>query len=192
MYIYGDIIIAVIFLFSILIGLFFIYRNHGWHKNLALHRYLKQASAVFTILFSSAVVLQVLNYNRERQTTLVKQYQDLAKEFYNDTLQIFINNPEMGYYFEHLFNNVPISPNVVRHPTREKEITYLILSRLGTVMSYEQIMDPQSRDFLNKWIKQIVSNFVKSPIFLQYLKEYQQHFGGYLSAEFIKKNFNID
>ena len=192
MYIYEDIIIAVIFLFSILIGLFFIYRNNGWHKNLALHRYLKQAAAVFTILFSSAVVLQVLNYHRDRLTTRVNTFQQLAKEFYNDTLEIFINNPEMGYYFEHLFNNVPISPNVIRHPTREKEITYLILSRLGTVMSYEQIMGPEPREQFNKWIKQIVNNFVKSPIFLQYLKEYQQHFGGYLSAEFIKKNFNIN
>lgn len=187
----ADVIGAITLLFVILILLFFIYRNEGLHKNKAMHIYLMQASAVFSIIFYAAVFLQVLSYNRDQEIQTVKEYEDIAKEFFNDTINIFIENPDLGYYFEHLFNDTPISPDTIRHLRREREITYLILSKLGTIVSYEDIMAPKSKALLDEWITKIMSNFVKSPIFVQYWEDYKNTFGGYLSSKFMKKHFNL-
>jgi hypothetical protein len=186
-----DIIGAVILLSSILFGLFFIYRNEGLHKNLALHMYLKQAAAIFSILFSSAVVLQVFSYNRDQKVQTVQQFNLLAKEFFVDTLRLFVENPKMDYYFEHLYNRQPIEPGTVRDLAREREIAYIIFNHLGTVVSYLDVLDENSGTMLENWIAQVVTNFIKSPIFVGYWQDYKKYFGANLSEKFMKKYYNL-
>lgn len=188
---YTDIIFAVILLFALLIGIFIIYRNNGLHKNKALHIYLKQAAAIFSILFSSAVILQVFSYNRDQKLQIAQQYNLLAKEFFVDNLRLFAENPKMGYYFEHLYNNKPIEVGTVRDLAREREIAYIIFSHLGTVVSYENVLGPQAGQLLEKWISRIVANYVKSPIFIEYWQDYKKNFGPTLSENFMKKYFNL-
>lgn len=191
MIVYEVILISLIALIVMLVFLYFLYTYHKLHRSKPFELYIQAAAGIFSIIFSSAAVLQVLSYNRERKVEIVKDYEELAKSFYNDTIQLFIDNDDMQYYFENLFNNQPILNGTSRNVTKEREITYLIFSKLGTITSYETIMDTDDKKLLDQWIVKILGNFMKSDVFRGYWNDYKNTFGGYLSSIYMKEHFNL-
>lgn len=191
MYVSEVLLISVVALIMSLIFLYFLYKMNKLHKNKSLELFIQAAAGIFSIIFSSAVVLQVLSYNRERKVEVIKDYEELAKSFYNDTIEIFIDNDDMQYYFENLFHNKPLPHDSERNFAKERQMTYLIFSKLGTVTSYETIMEDDDKEVLDQWIAKILRNFLKSETFIQYWKEYKSTFGGKLSSQFMEEHFNL-
>ena len=82
-----------------------------------------------SILFSSAIIIQVYTYNHQRSSEEIEKYADLSKIFLDDTLDLFIKYPEMNYYYEDLMGIKSIDSHTKRNIVLENQISMLIFSR---------------------------------------------------------------
>ena len=61
-------------------------------------------STIASVVFGSAVVLQVLNFTNQRKTEEIEYYSKLSKEILDDILMIFLSNhhTDMVYFYNHI------------------------------------------------------------------------------------------
>ena len=104
----------------------FILIAHYWignyHNNAKFKIFLLFVTTLTSILISSAILIQVSNYANQRATEEVQNYGELSKIYLDETIIFFINHPEMNYYYNELFNNIPINENTKRNYILEKQL----------------------------------------------------------------------
>ena len=92
------------------------YRNNKFKILLTL------ITTVTSIMFSSAIIIQVLNYNNQKANEEIDRYNSLSKVFLDDILETFMEHPEMNYYYDELVGVKTIDKNTKRNYILENQI----------------------------------------------------------------------
>ena len=185
-YVVGSIIIVSI-------GLIVHFWTGKYYSTVKFQTFLRFITTLTSILFSSAIVLQVINYANQKANEEVQNYGQLSKTYLDDTINFFIKHPEMNYYYEDLFDIKPIDENTKRNIILEKQISMLIFSRLAKFAAYLQAEDDEAaRNKVGKWMNHITETFMKSDTLRHYwITEYKPKLSGPATINYMKEHFNL-
>jgi len=142
------------------------------------------------------IFIQIDNHIEDVQNQTTKFHMATTHIFFDDTLDFFIKNPDMNYYYENIFNNKKIPYNTTRNLIKEQIISFMIMSRLANFaifFNYHIGMQIYSEIVTQECyrIVRIFNNFLKSPIFRGYVDEYLNKYEGFGNQKFLKEFFDI-
>jgi len=170
---------------------------HIFHKDGALTDKFKIIltiiSTIASVVFGSAVVLQVLNYSNQKKIEEIQSYSNLSKEFLDDILIFFLNNPDMTYYYNDLFQIEKITSETKRNLKKEHMISMLIYSKLAKfAIFYLETTNVEAKIKVEKWIGHIIQTMMSSETLRYYwINEYKPKLSGPASQAYMKKHFNL-
>jgi len=150
-------------------------------------------STIASVVFGSAVVLQVINYNNQRKLEEIDYYSKLSREFLDDILQIFLNNMDMGYFYEDLFGIKSITDKTKRDKIKEHIISMLIFSKSAKFAIFDLSSTNQAaKDKVHKWLGHVLNTLMKSKVLREYwTDEYKPKLSGPATQTYYKKYFNL-
>jgi hypothetical protein len=170
---------------------------HFWKGNYYRNNKFKILLTVITtftsIMFSSAIIVQVLNYHNQKANEEIDRYNSLSKVFLDDTLDIFIKNPEMNYYYNELVGIQEIDKNTKRNYVLENQISMLIFSKLAKFAIFaQQATDKEVTIKIENWMGHVADTFMKSPTLRYYwINEYKPKLSGPASRAYMEKHFKL-
>jgi hypothetical protein len=184
------------FLISLLIlisGLISHYWFGNYYNKSKFKVFLPFISTVTSILFSTAIIIQVINYNSQKAQAEIDHYNSLSKIFLDDTIELFIQHPEMNYYYNDLMGIKLIDNNTKRNILLENQISMLIFSRLAKFAIFVQTTDDHDTSSkIQNWMGHVAKTFMKSPTLRNYwINEYKPKLAGPASKQYMKDNFNL-
>jgi len=145
------------------------------------------------ILFSIfAIILQALNYKENITNNDIHFFETLSRDLIQDTLNLFIENQDMSYYYNDLIGVQRINENTIRNIDKENEISMLILSRFASIIYYiDQEGNTKRINSLKTRFEKVLNTFMKSPTFREYYMLYKQKLSGPETIKYFQKKYNI-
>ncbi len=177
--------------------LFIITILHFWKGNYYRNNKFKILLTVITtftsIMFSSAIIVQVLNYHNQKTNEEIDRYNSLSKVFLDDILDIFMKHPEMNYYYNELVGLKTIDENIKRNYILENQISMLIFSKLAKFAIFVQdTPDKDTSKKIGNWMGHVSDTFMKSPTLRYYwINEYKPKLSGPASRAYMEKHFKL-
>lgn len=169
-------IIIVCILFVVFYGL-----NRTLYGNKQFTYYVNIIVALSTLLVALGIIYEASTFNIQRNEGRIQLYLTYPKKMLEEINQLFIDHPEMNYYYNELFNGQPEVNH--RDVMIESKINFSILTKIMeqvSVLHYTQDLDSTVFETsLNK----IISVFFKSDNFKQY---YQKHFKRQFANQYLK------
>jgi hypothetical protein len=185
--------IAIIISIIILVAILYHFWTGNYYRNNKFKILLTLITTFTSIMFSSAVIVQVLNYNNQKVNEEIDRYNSLSKVFLDDILDTFMKHPEMNYYYNELVGLQTIDNNTKRNYVLENQISMLIFSKLAKFAIFAQ--ETQDKDISKKienWMGHVADTFMKSPTLKYYwTNEYKPKLSGPASRAYMEKNFNL-
>jgi hypothetical protein len=150
-------------------------------------------STIASVVFGSAVVLQVLNFANQKKMEEIEYYSKLSKEFFDELLLIFLKNPDMNYYYEDLFQIKKIDSETRRNYIKEHMISMLIFSKCAKYAIYIYgTSNQESKQKVQKWLGHIFDTMMKSEILRQYwIDEYKPKLSGPATRQYMAEHYNL-
>ena len=182
---------------SFTIGIFLIFTYHYWknsyYSSSQFQVYLNYLTTLSTIILALAFIFQIISYRNAQSELTIKAYTDLSSVFLDDILQIFIEHPEMDYYYDDLMGLKKITAYTQRNITLEHKISMLIFARLAKFSIFHQeSLDKVHVEKIHNWIKHILDTYLKSDIFKNYwINEYKAKLSGPSTRKFMKETYNL-
>ena len=188
---------SVVITIIISIILFILTILHFWKGSYYRNNKFKILLTVITtftsIMFSSAIIVQVLNYHNQKANEEIDRYNSLSKIFLDDILDIFMKHPEMNYYYNELVGIQKIDKNTKRNYVLENQISMLIFSKLAKFAIFAQ--ETHDKDISKKienWMGHVAETFMKSPTLKYYwTNEYKPKLSGPASRTYMEKHFKL-
>lgn len=190
---FGKVTIMII----VSIILFIIVISHFWfgsyYKNLKFKTLLTVITTFTSIMFSLAIIVQVLNYNTQRANEEIDHYNDLSKIFLDDILELFMSHPEMNYYYIDLVGIKLIDENTKRNYILEHQISMLIFSKLAKFAIFaQQTSDKEVSQKIENWMGHVADTFMKSPTLKKYwIDHYKPNLSGPASRRYMDENYKL-
>ena len=187
-----DLYLSIPIMSTVITILFWHFWRGHYYKNNKFKIFLTLITTITSIMFSAAIILQVYNYNHQQTTAQNDHYNSLSKIFLDDTIELFIQHPEMNYYYEDLMGIKAIDNNTKRNIVLEEQISMLIFSRLAKFAIFIQNSDPQTSSKIEKWMGHVTHTFMKSPTLRYYwIHQYKPNLSGPASIKYMKDNYNL-
>jgi hypothetical protein len=195
-----DIVPQIVLLIVLTIVTFIVYqfwsnviliKNKMSHENFKI--ILTIISTIASVVFGSAVVLQVLNFANQRKMEEIEYYSKLSKEFFDELVLIFLANPDMNYYYEDLFQIKKIDSETRRNYIKEHMISMLIFSKCAKYSIYIYgTSNKDSKEKVKKWLGHIFDTMMKSEILRQYwIDEYKPKLSGPATQQYMSEHYNL-
>lgn len=185
-------ITIVVTIFALVIILYHFWRGN-YYRNNKFKILLTLITTVTSIMFSSAIIIQVLNYNNQKATEEIDRYNSLSKVFLDDILETFMEHPEMNYYYDELVGVKTIDKNTKRNYVLENQISMLIFSKLAKFAIFaQQTHDKDISKKIENWMGHVADTFMKSPTLKYYwINEYKPKLSGPASRTYMEEHFNL-
>lgn len=173
-----------------------IYLKFDLHLNDKYRILIDLSIALFGFL-TIFVLIQQQNFNnlsaRNDETEL---YNNILTGMFTDSLDDFISNKEIQYFYNELFHNIPPPDNVPRNIILEEIICFKILSSYGnyTAYYYSHIDISNYKEILEKHnyrVKNILVILLKSKTFKKYLNSYLKDIAGEDFSQYMKEFFEL-
>ena len=100
-----DIYIIIILFAIFLVMIFFYYLNHKYHKNDKFKNYIQIITAIGTFILALGIISNVALYHDQQTQFRSQIINSFAKDFTSSIISIFIDHPEMNYFYEEIFLN---------------------------------------------------------------------------------------
>lgn len=171
--------------------------GHFWFGNYYKHQKFKVFLTVITtitsIVFSTAVIIQVINFNHQSTNEEIDKYDAYSKLFIDDNQQMFVDHPEMNYFYEDLHGIKPIDEHTVRNIDLERQMSVLIFGRVAkTAMYIQTTTDKDLVIKLNTYLKRTMDTYMKSPTLRYYYTNfYKPKLAGPAGRKYIKDNYQL-
>lgn len=181
----------------IILGIFMLislhYWNHKYYKTLKFQTFGPYISGVATVLICFGIIFQITSYFQQAIEDKIKVYSELNQSFLQPILDIFLQYPEMDYYYNDLFGIQKMSPNVKRNINLENQISMVIFAKIAIPAVYIELSEDKDMVKLtNKGLKKILDTFMKSKIFVEYYKTYfKPKIAGPVVVEYLEEHYNI-
>lgn len=152
-------------------------------------------STIASVVFGSAVVLQVLNFTNQRKTEEIEYYSKLSKEFLDDILMIFLSShhSDMGYFYNDLFQIDKINSKTKRNINKEHMISTLIFSKLAKFAIFStETTNYDAKIKVQKWIGHIIDTMMESDVLREFwTDEYKPKLSGPATQGYMKEHYKI-
>ncbi len=172
-----------------------IYLKYDLHLNDKYKTLIDLAIALFGFL-TIFILIQQQNINniiiRNDESEL---YNNILTEMFTDSLDDFISNKEIQYFYNELFHNISPPADIPRNTILEEIICFKILSSYGNYAAYyySHINISDYKDLLikhNYRIEQILKKLLNSTTFKVYLNSYLKEIAGKDFIKYMKEILN--
>lgn len=156
--------------------------NRRLYGNKQFISYVQIIMSLSTMFIALGIIYQESTFKDQRQDYRIKLYLTYPKILLEEINQLFMDHPEMNYYYNELFNGQ--TQHVHREIMMESKINFSILTKIMeqvSILHYTEGLDP---DIFKKSLDKIVSVFFQSESFKQY---YQQHFKRQFANQYLRK-----
>ena len=150
-------------------------------------------STIASVVFGSAVVLQVVNFTNQKKIEEIDYYSKLSKEILDETLLLFLSNMDMSYYYEDLFQINKINSKTKRNLIKEHIISMLIFAKCAKFAIFElESTNEEAKIKVQKWLGHVFDTMMKSETLRSYWSdEYKPKLSGPATQQYMKKHFNL-
>ena len=190
-----EIIKYIILILIILLILFIIfYWKTNIYKNQKTITFFSSLSAIAVMFTVLAITIQSFAYIETLNANNTTAYNNLSHEFFVETFNMFLSNPDMKYFYEDLLGIKHINENTQnRNIIKEQQMSMLILNRSIPVMFYiiNNNFDNYRTNSLVSRFNHVMYTFFKSKIFRQSWYTYEEKLAGDPPRIYFKKEFNI-
>lgn len=182
-----------ILLFVVFIIFYIFYKiNDKFYNRPKFRTYISVAMFVATFILAIGVLSQIIAYKHERYKVTIQTLTNFSKDFSNDILLLFIQHPQMNYFYKELFFN-QVSENIHRNIELEQLISMSIFTKaFEQVTVIKQYHDHFETKSMSETLIKILQNFLRSPNFQYYYTEcYKPTLAGPIIIQFMQENFGI-
>jgi hypothetical protein len=150
-------------------------------------------STIASVVFGSAVVLQVVNFARQQKVEEIDYYTKLSREFLDELLLIFLNNTDMSYYYDELFQINPITNKTKRNISKEHMISMIIFAKCAKFAIFElESTNEDAKIKVQKWLGHVFDTMMKSNILRNYwTTEYKPKLSGPATQKYMKIHYDL-
>lgn len=177
----------------------FLYLRFDLHLNDKYKFLIDIAVALFGFL-TIFILIQQQNFNNlTSRNEESKLYNDILTEMFTDSLDDFIYNKDIQYFYNELFHNIAPPQNIERNIILEEVICVKILSAYGNYAAYyySHIDLSDYKDLLTKHnyrVQNILKILIQSETFKKYLNPYLKNISGVDFVNYMKEHlkYQID
>jgi hypothetical protein len=152
-------------------------------------------STIASVVFGSAVVLQVLNFSNQRKTEEIEYYSKLSREFLDEILMIFLSSHhnDMAYFYNDLFQIDKINSKTKRNLNKEHMISTLIFSKLAKFAIFSaETTNYDAKIKVQKWIGHIIDTMMGSEVLREFwTDEYKPKISGPATQAYMKEHYKL-
>lgn len=185
--------ISTIAIFGFFGLLTFHYWNHKYYKSVKFQTFGPYINGIAATFICFGIIFQVAAYFQQRIEDKITVYTNLNESFLQPIFDLFIQNPEMNYYYNDLFGIEKMNPNVKRNQTLELQISMIIFSKIAVPAVYIELS--QDKDMVSlsqKGLVKILKTFMKCQLFVHYYVTYfKPNIAGPVVVEFMEQNFHV-
>ena len=171
----------------------FHYWNHKYYKTIKFQTYTSYLTAIATAFICFGIIFQVSTYFQQRIQDKITIYTNLNESFLQPIFDLFMQYPEMNYYYNDLFGIEKINSNVKRNQTLELQISMVIFSTIAVPAVYIELSSDKDMVSLSKkGLVKILKTFMKCKLFVYYYVTYfKPNIAGPVVVKFMEQNFNV-
>jgi predicted PurR-regulated permease PerM len=182
-----------ILLFIVFIAFYAFYKiNEKLHKSPKFRTFISVSMFIATFILAVGVLFQIVEYKSTQYKITIQTFTNFSKDFINDILMLFIQHPQMNYFYRELFFN-QVTENIHRNIELEQLISMSIFSKtleqitvINVYHNYHEIA------FIKETLIKILNNFLQSPNFKYYYTDcYKPTLAGPIMIYFMQQNFGI-
>ena len=177
------------------IVIIFAYLRFDLHLNDKYKVLIDLSIALFGFL-TIFILIQQQNVNDDNirnQETLL--YNDITNNMFTNSLDDFILNKDIQYFYDELYHNKPVQTELTTNPILEEVYVYKLLAAYGNYAAYyySHIKLSDYKDLLikhNYRAKQTLTLLLKSEKFKTYLNSYMKDIAGLDLIQYLKEELN--
>lgn len=192
MYVMIDTYVIVILFAIVLVMIFFYHLNNKYHKHNKFKNYINIITAVGTFILAIGIISNVITYQDERKKFKSQTINSFAKDFTGSIISIFMEHPEMNYFYEEIFLN-RVKLHQKRNVILEEQICLTIFTKFVEQLAIIDIYrdHPESKN-INNVLKNYSKKLFKIPrIRSYYTNLFKPNFGGPIMSTFMQTNFGL-
>ena len=184
--------IYLILFIIILVMILSFFLNNKLHKDPRYTSYVNVLIAIGTFILSMGVVVQVFSYQDVKKKFTSNIINSFVKNFITSIMNLFINHPEMNYFYEEIFLNKDISYQN-RNIVLEGQICVNIFNKIVQELSIVDIYKDDPRVEITKEVmNKILGVILKSHrVRYYYTNLYKPKFAGPLIIDYMQTNFGL-
>jgi hypothetical protein len=182
-----------ILLFVVFFVFYIFYKiNDKFYNSPKFRTYISVAMFIATFILAIGVLSQIITYKQERYKVTIQTLTNFSKDFSNDILLLFMQHPQMNYFYKELFFN-QVSENIHRNIELEQLISMSIFTKaFEQVTVINQYHKQTEIKYMRETLIKILQNFLRSPNFQYYYTEcYKPTLAGPIIIQFMQENFGI-
>lgn len=186
-------IITVILIAIIISFVVFHFMKHNYYRHKKFFIFLTLLGTISSIMLAVSVMFQFWKFNSDNQEKVILQYGEHSKQFLDEILILFMNHPELNYYYNDLTGTKKIDEFTKRNITLEKEITVIMFGKFAKTTVYiQKSANKEEVNYVEAWMKHILDTYMKSDTFKNhYIDEYKPKFSGPSMRKYMKDNYNL-
>jgi len=166
--------------------------NDKFYKSAKFRTYISVSMFIATFILAVGVLFQIITYKSTQYKITIQSFTNFSKDFINDILILFIQHPQMNYFYRELFFN-QVTENIHRNIELEQLISMSIFSKtfeqITVINEYQHY--PQIT-FMRETLIKILNNFLRSSNFKYYYTDcYKPTLAGPIMIYFMQQNFGI-
>ena len=182
------------FLIALFIMFGIIYWRTNIYKNEKFKVFFSSLSAIAIVFSIVAITIQSFAYVETLNANNTNSYNDLTEMFFVQTFKMFLDNPDMNYFYEDLMDIKHIDEHTQhRNYIKEEEMAMLIFSRSISIIYYIINNNYDNYRTLNLVTRfnHVMTTFFRSKSFQKYWEIYEEKLAGDPPRIYFKKEFNI-
>ena len=147
------------------------------------------------LALGATLILTIVSQKETSDMQAVQNFDILYQKF-TETLQIFMEHPEMNYYYNELFGLQHLNYGIhyKRNRDLENQITTKIFNTMTSFIYYYSVNDYKpivNTSIIQKRMKKILDLHVKSPIFLENWEIYKKTLATSMLISYMKHNYKL-
>ena len=126
-------LLYILFALMILLFIFFYLLNDKFYNYKKFINYIPIITAISTFVLAIGIIFQIISYKISEKQDIVQSFSAFSKDYIDSIVAIFLEHPEMNYYYLELFHG-EVNKNNKRNIVLEYQINTRII-----VKTIEQI-----------------------------------------------------
>ena len=189
-----NLILFILLIFTIVITTYLL-RSNTLHKNHKFNVFLQLLSSLGALALGATLILSIVSQKETSAMQAIQNFDSLYQKF-TETLEIFMEHPEMNYYYNDIFGLKHLNYGIhyKRNLALENQITTKIFNTMTSFIYYNSVNDYKptvNSSVIHKRMKKILDLHVKSKIFLDNWEIYKKTLATSMLIEYMKHNYKI-
>ena len=185
-------LLYILFALMILLFIFFYLLNDKFYNYKKFINYIPIITAISTFVLAIGIIFQIISYKISEKQDIVQSFSAFSKDYIDSIVAIFLEHPEMNYYYLELFHG-EVNKNNKRNIVLEYQInTRIIVKTIEQISIINAYNDINEIEPLKYALIKIMKTFLKTERFKNYyINIYKPRFAGSVIINFMQENYGI-